>query len=84
MGATNTMMFRTSMNNFRNEPAFKMLVEAETGKRTTVTVTDAETMETVLVLTVPEGAAMNLSSAFGLAASMEAEQLKDDLIRDND
>lgn len=77
---SNMMRFRTTVNDHQNKPAFSVTVEAETGKPGTVTILDAETMEGVAVLRLPPGAAMNLSSAFGLVASMEQEQLKDDVL----
>lgn len=77
---SNMMRFSTGLNNFRNEPGFKVLVEAETGKPGKITLLDAETLDGIATILLPPGAAMNLSSAFGLVASMEQEQLKDDML----
>jgi hypothetical protein len=79
--ANTTMMFRTSVNDFSNKESMVVLVEGETGKGGTVTVMDRETREALLFIRLPAEAAMNLSSAFALLASMEQGQMKDDLLR---
>ena len=77
---SNMMRFRTDLNNFQNEPAFQAVIEFETGKPGKLTLLEGDTAMPFAVILLPPGAAMNLSSAFGLVASMEQEQLKDDVL----
>lgn len=81
MATPNTMMFRTGVNDALNEPTLVMLIEAETGKPARITIQNRDTRDPEFVLVIPEEAAMNLSSAFGLVAAMEQGQMKDDVLR---
>jgi hypothetical protein len=76
----NTMMFRTGVNDALNKPTLVMLLEAETGKPARLTIMTREGDPEFVVIIPPE-ASMNLSSAFGLVASMEQGQMKDDVLR---
>lgn len=76
----NTMMFRTGVNDALNKPTLVVLIEAQTGQPTKVTIMTREG-DPEYVVKLPPEAAMNLSSAFGLVASMEQGQMKDDVLR---
>lgn len=77
---TNTLMFKTRVNNFENTPMWDVVVQAETGQPIRVSIIDPRDGEVEMRLIFPGASANLIASALGTAAQIENEQLKEDLI----